>query len=614
MIVSDLLVHQPSDWATPRKLPLPAGTFPPSAPLPPTPSLALLPPAAPLHSRLRRLGLVGQLAREAGWRHLALLALFTLLSSLLDIAGLGLGVSLLLGGGSGGVPLGLQLPFRLSLPQGLTLLVTLLALRGGLQALIAIGQERLRSGFTDRQRQQLLHQVVEASSVQLEQVGRGELLGLLIADISRSVFALDQGLRALQALLSLALYAAGVLVVGRQAAVPLVLALAATGAAALLQRSGSWQLGRLQTRLNGALQRTVGDGLHGLKAVRAAAAEPWLLQRFAADNARYRQVLRQTVQRQALFNALRDTLVVMVVGGWLVWGRSGLAPATIATTLLLAYRSGTSLSGVIGAQRNCLGALPGYEELCQKRALLTPAPQREPGTTLPAATRAALEQPAAWHALRWSDNGMAALELRPGALVAVVGPSGSGKTTLLDRFCGLLGEERSHWRIQGARGEGHLSGPAGARQLRQLLAYAPQEAVLFEASLRHNLLLDQEPASAGIEGWLERLGLAHLLQRAGGLDDPLPLALDHFSGGEIHRLGLLRAWLRDRPVEVLDEPTAFLDAESAACVRAILLERARERLVLVSTHDPELMRQAHRLVRLEASDRRAAERQHHGGG
>ncbi|MFM7235380.1 MAG: hypothetical protein ACKOYK_01185 [Cyanobium sp.] len=67
-------------------------------------------------------------------------------------------------------------------------------------------------------------------------------------------------------------------------------------------------------------------------------------------------------------------------------------------------------------------------------------------------------------------------------------------------------------------------------------------------------------------------------------------------------------------MEVLDEPTAFLDAESAGRVRAILLERSRRRLVLVSTHDPELIRLADRVVRLEARDRRAAEQQHHGGG
>ena len=206
------------------------------------------------------------------------------------------------------------------------------------------------------------------------------------------------------------------------------------------------------------------------------------------------------------------------------------------------------------------------------------------------------------------------LELQAGGLVAVVGPSGSGKTTLLDRFCGLLGAERSQWRIKSEGAELALSGAEGARQLRQLLAYAPQEAVLFEASLRHNLLLDQRQPAAVIACWLERLGLSHLHQRAGGIDDPLPLALDHFSGGEIHRLGLLRAWLRDRPVEVLDEPTAFLDASSAERVREIVRERSRQRLVLVSTHDAELIRQADRVVRLEASDRALAERQHQGMG
>jgi ABC-type transport system involved in cytochrome bd biosynthesis fused ATPase/permease subunit len=115
-------------------------------------------------------------------------------------------------------------------------------------------------------------------------------------------------------------------------------------------------------------------------------------------------------------------------------------------------------------------------------------------------------------------------------LVALTGPSGSGKTTLIDRFCGLLNEEDSYWQLNWAD-----------------------------------------------DTWLQRLGLAHLLQRQGGLDAPLALAQDPFSGGEIHRLGLLRAWLRDKPIEVLDEPTAFLDAKAAEQVRSVIRERAEQR-------------------------------------
>ena len=121
----------------------------------------------------------------------------------------------------------------------------------------------------------------------------------------------------------------------------------------------------------------------------------------------------------------------------------------------------------------------------------------------------------------------------------------------------------------------------------------------FEASLRDNLLLGANRHQDDIETWLQRLGLAHLLQRQGGLDGPLALAQDPFSGGEIHRLGLLRAWLRDKPMEVLDEPTAFLDATAAAQVRTVIQERAQQRLMLISSHDPELLALADQVIVVE---------------
>jgi ABC-type transport system involved in cytochrome bd biosynthesis fused ATPase/permease subunit len=89
------------------------------------------------------------------------------------------------------------------------------------------------------------------------------------------------------------------------------------------------------------------------------------------------------------------------------------------------------------------------------------------------------------------------------------------------------------------------------------------------------------------------------------------LALDHFSGGEMHRLGLLRAWLRNCPIEVLDEPTAFLDAASAQQIRSIIADRCKTRLVLVSTHDPGLINQANKVIELQVSDRIAASAAHH---
>jgi len=207
------------------------------------------------------------------------------------------------------------------------------------------------------------------------------------------------------------------------------------------------------------------------------------------------------------------------------------------------------------------------------------------------------------------------LELHPGQLVVVAGPSGTGKTTLLDGFCGQLGEEVSSWRLELTRGEPLLlEGPAGVRRWRSLVAYAPQSAVLFEGSLRDNLLMQRgaEPTlpPQQLEDWLEQLELSHLLGRPGGLDGPLNLSMDCFSGGEIHRLGLLRAWLQDRPIEVLDEPTAFLDGATARRVRQTIAERSLRKLVVVCSHDAELIALASTVVHRQAADRAAAVARH----
>jgi hypothetical protein len=72
--------------------------------------------------------------------------------------------------------------------------------------------------------------VLAAPANQVQTVGRGDLLGLLVSDIGGSTLALDQGVRALQNMLALLIYGLGVLVVARNAALP------------VLRRSGAWQL------------------------------------------------------------------------------------------------------------------------------------------------------------------------------------------------------------------------------------------------------------------------------------------------------------------------------------------------------------------------------------
>ena len=101
-------------------------------------------------------------------------------------------------------------------------------------------------------------------------------------------------------------------------------------------------------------------------------------------------------------------------------------------------------------------------------------------------------------------------------------------------------------------------------------------------------VLDDDPACRGLPG-VPHLGLDTLLAtRAEGLD----LMLDHrasgLSGGELRRLALARAILSDRPLILCDEPTADLDADSAAAVTTLLRHLAARYAVIVATHDAAL--------------------------
>ena len=175
------------------------------------------------------------------------------------------------------------------------------------------------------------------------------------------------------------------------------------------------------------------------------------------------------------------------------------------------------------------------------------------------------------------------LELVPGLPVALAGPSGSGKTlavyTLL-RFADLAAGTLTI--------DGTDARDLPPERIRGLLAWSPEQPVLFPASLRANLRLGAPQATDGeMTELLGRFGLAPWLDRLErGLDTVLAPWGHPVSGGELQRLSLARAVLTGRPVLVLDEPTSHLDQATAGAVLEAVLEHARGRSVLWVTHRP----------------------------
>lgn len=164
-------------------------------------------------------------------------------------------------------------------------------------------------------------------------------------------------------------------------------------------------------------------------------------------------------------------------------------------------------------------------------------------------------------------------------LHAIVGPTGAGKSSLLHALVGMVPVVSGRMVVAA---QGIMPGALNLH-----IGWSGQRPLLLPGTLEENLLL----GSAEAVNWrdlAQKLGLDALLDARGGdlVIDPVGAGL---SGGERRRIGLARAILSGRPILLLDEPTADLDATTAQRVVEVLHGIAQTRLVIVATHDPLLL-------------------------
>jgi len=167
-----------------------------------------------------------------------------------------------------------------------------------------------------------------------------------------------------------------------------------------------------------------------------------------------------------------------------------------------------------------------------------------------------------------------------GELTVLSGPSGAGKSSLLKSLLGLAPV---------AAGDILLDGlPVTPNGLQGQVSWAGQTTVFLPGTLGDNIRLARPEASdAAVEHAASRVGLMTMVSaRAAGLETSIDPHGSGLSGGERRRVGVARAVLRDAPLWLLDEPSADLDAASAAEMIALIRTSAKGRTVLLVTHDP----------------------------
>ena len=189
------------------------------------------------------------------------------------------------------------------------------------------------------------------------------------------------------------------------------------------------------------------------------------------------------------------------------------------------------------------------------------------------------------------------LNLRDNEFVAILGPSGSGKTTLLNIIGGLDRYDSGDLIINGISTKKYTDRDWDSYRnhtigfVFQSYNLIPHQTVLANVELALTI--------SGVSGAERRRRATEALQKV-GLGNQLHKHPTEMSGGQMQRVAIARALVNDPDILLADEPTGALDSETSIQVMELLKEVAKDRLVVMVTHNPELAHQyATRIVQLK---------------
>lgn len=361
-------------------------------------------------------------------------------------------------------------------------------------------------------------------------------------------------------------------------------------------RPGAERTRVLESRLTARLH----ESFAAIRLVKSFAREPYEGQRFsgAATEAMRARIVLST--REAIFSSVVGNLIVLgsslvvLVGGLLVLrGRLSIGTLLLAMAYL-GFVYGP-LSGIANTTGSIQQALASARRVRETLAL-TPELDGEGGLA-PARLHGRVEFEHVSFA--YADRAVlhdVSFVAEPGQMIALVGPSGSGKTTLVSLIPRFYEPAEGRILIDGVdTAKYELSA------LRQQIAIVLQEAVVLSGTIRENLRYGRlEATDAQIRAAARAANAEEFIERLeSGYDAELGEAGARLSGGQKQRLSMARAFLKDAPILVLDEPTAALDTISERLVFSGIRRLRAGRTTIVIAHRLSTVQNADRILVLD---------------
>lgn len=185
------------------------------------------------------------------------------------------------------------------------------------------------------------------------------------------------------------------------------------------------------------------------------------------------------------------------------------------------------------------------------------------------------------------------LSISAGSMTALVGPSGSGKSTIAKLIAGFWDVKNGKVSIGGVDEK-----KIPLKQLYDKVAFVSQDNYLFETNVRENIRMgklsatdkevEEAAKAAGCDVFIRTLEKGYETNAGGGGA--------HLSGGERQRIAIARAMLKDAPIIILDEATAYIDPENEAVIQKAIAKLVQGKTVIVIAHRLSTIRDADKIV------------------
>ena len=364
--------------------------------------------------------------------------------------------------------------------------------------------------------------------------------------------------------------------------------------------------GRLRARFRqqrvqiGELNSTIEDSLLGQGVVKAFAAEDEEREKFARGNRAFEQIKTLGYYAMGAFNTstrLFDGLMYLVVilaGGLsLVYGKitAGdlVAYMLYVTTLIATIRRIVEFAEQF--QRGMTG-IERFAEIMDTPVAIKDAPDAVPLQPGPGEIRfekVCFEYPDDHNKVLHDVS----LDIRAGERLALVGASGGGKTTIA-RLIPRFFDVQAGAVLLGGRDVRSIP----TAELMEQISFVFQEVRLFKKSIRDNIRAARPDATeAEILHAAQLAQCSDILEKTpGGLDAVIGAKGVHLSGGEMQRIALARAILKDAPIVVLDEASSFADPENEAKIQKAFEALMKGKTVLMIAHRLSTVRNMDRIL------------------